>query len=91
MNQFMGPPERGWENLTDDSVRLLLGILSARTIKTVLLNHYFTLGGKVYRQSDGGSIGLDLTVELAAIYMLIWDLSFLTKLKQLGVKVSLYK
>ena len=43
------------------------------------------------KQVDGGCIGVDMTVELAAIYMLIWDLSLLTKLRKLGVKYSLYK
>ena len=43
------------------------------------------------KQADGGCIGVDMTVEMAAIYMLIWDLSFLTKLRKLGVKYSLYK
>ena len=91
MNQFIGPPERSCEHLTIDLVNTLLCTLSAKSVKTVLLIHYFTLGGKVHRQSVGGSIGLNLLVEIAAIYMLIWDLSFLNKLKQLGVKASLYK
>ena len=43
------------------------------------------------KQADGGCIGVDMTVEMAAIYMLIWDLSFLMKLKKIGVKYSLYK
>ena len=33
---------------------------------------------------------MDLTVEVASIYMALWDLSFLNKLKQLGIRVSLY-
>merc|ERR1711954_424201 len=32
-----------------------------------------------------------MTVEIAAIYMLVWDLSFLTKLKQMCIKLSVYK
>ena len=32
-----------------------------------------------------------MTVEISDIYMLIWDLSFLTKLKNMGIKVSVYK
>ena len=65
--------------------------MSAKSVKTVLENHFFTLGGRVMKQVDGGCIGVDMTVELAAIYMLIWDLSLLTKLKKLGVKYSIYK
>ena len=90
LNQFVAPPNKSHIELNNDQINILLGCLSASSVKAVLQNHYFTLGGKIYKQSDGGSIGLDMTVELAAIYMLMWDLAYLTKLKNMGIKISLY-
>ena len=54
-------------------------------------NHYYKFGNKVYKQSKGGSIGTELTGEVAKLYMLRWDQKFLRKLKQLGIKQLLYK
>ena len=54
-------------------------------------NHYYTIIKKIFRQSDGLPIGLDMSVEAASIYMLLWDEEFLTKLKYLGISTALYK
>ena len=91
MNQFHGPPEVSYENLTRPDVNVLLGSLTSKCVQTVMENHYFTVGGKIFRQSDGGPTGLDLTVEVAAIYMLLWDLAVLQKFKRMGIKIALYK
>ena len=53
-------------------------------------NHYFTIGGKIYRQNPTGSIGMDLTGELAAIVMIIWDRKFLQKCQKLGISLPMY-
>lgn len=53
--------------------------------------HYFTIKDQIYKQRDGCEIGLNLTVELASIYMLLWVEKFLEKCKTLGIKVDLYK
>ena len=89
--QFLGPPEKSCENLTQVQINQLLGCLCSKSVRTVMENHYFTLGGQIYKQTDGGSTGVDMTVEIAGIYMLVWDLAFLTKLKQMGIKLSVYK
>ena len=54
-------------------------------------NHFFTIGGKTYRQTDGGAIGSDLTGELARIVMLLWNEKFLAKLKDLNINPDVYK
>ena len=91
MNQFHGPPEVSCENLTRPDVNVLLGSITSKCVQTVMENHYFTVGGEIFRQSDGGPTGLDLTVEVAAIYMLLWDLAVLQKFKRMGIKIALYK
>ena len=54
-------------------------------------NHYFAIGGEIYRQKDGSPIGLDMSVEGASLYMSIWDHKFLDRLKRLGISVLMYK
>ena len=66
-SQFTEGPEFGPDKMTDDDVRALLAIAAAKAVRCVMTNHYFTIGGDIYRQADGGAIGLDLTVQLASI------------------------
>ena len=89
-SQFNKPADVPPEQLSDTDVRKLLALGVAKTVKVVMGNHYFKIGGKIYKQTDGGSIGLDLTVELASIYMTLWDERFLKKCKNLGIKIDLY-
>ncbi|KAL8620473.1 hypothetical protein ACOMHN_048406 [Nucella lapillus] len=45
----------------------------------------------VKKQSQGGPIGLELTGELAAIFMMWWDRELLRRVHMLGLEVALYK
>ena len=75
--QFRGPPQREAGDLTNSQVNTLLGIASSISVKTVMENHFFTIGGKIYKQSEGSPIGVDLSVESASLSMLVWDSRFL--------------
>ena len=90
-NQFQGPPLEPAGNLTVDLTRRLLAIAASRSVKTVMENHYFTIGGNIYKQTDGSAIGLDISVETASLYMSSWDATFLSRLNRLGIKTELYK
>ena len=57
------------KNLSQDNIRRLRGIAASKSVKTVMENHYFTIGGKIFRQVDGSAIGLDISVETASLYM----------------------
>ena len=72
-------------------IRLLVGHALAAAVGTVFNHHYFKFGGKVYRQLDGACIGMDLAVELCAIYMLVWDMKFKERLGVLALVVWLYR
>ena len=89
-SQFKSGPLIGPENMSESDIRALLAIAAGKAVKAVMTNHYFSIGGGLYRQKDGGSIGLDLTVELASIYMSLWDESFNKKCKALGIKLDVY-
>ena len=56
-----------------------------RSVRSVMENRYFEIGGQVYKQQKGSPIGLDLLV-----YMTKWDRKLLNKLKCVGLKVELY-
>ena len=77
--------------MNDDEVRALIALALSKSIKVIMKNHFYSIGGQIYRQKDGGCIGMDLTVELASIYMSLWDQHFLSLCKKLGLKIDLYK
>ena len=54
-------------------------------------NHYFSIDGKIWKQRDGSPIGLDISVEIAGLYMSMWDKLFLDKVRKAGLKLRLYK
>ena len=80
-SQFNKEADTPPEQISDNEVRQLLALGVAKTVKVVMGNHFYKIGGNVYKQNDGGSIGLDLTVELASIYMILWDERFIRKCK----------
>ena len=53
-------------------------------------NHLYQYDGKVYKQVDGGPIGLEITGVLARLIMLWWDGKFLEKLRKLGINLEQY-
>ena len=54
-------------------------------------NHFYKIGDEIKKQTDGGAIGVDLTNEVACLYMLRWDRKFRRKLRRLGIEVILYR
>ena len=68
----------------------LLGLAVRKGVHTCMSNHYYTFNGQLRRQAKGGSIGSELTGEVARLYMLRWDDKFLSKLKKLRLSPQLY-
>ena len=54
-------------------------------------SHDFEFAGDIYRQNEGGVIGLDLTGVLAEIYMCEWDETLLDKPQENFLTVIVYK
>ena len=69
----------------------LLGWAVASGLKVVSSNHYYTVGGVVYKQRDGAPMGLDTSVDGCDVYMTLWDDKYLKKLAKLKIKIKLYK
>ena len=68
----------------------MLALALAKTVETCMTNHYYSFGGLIQKQSDGGAIGSDLTGEIARNVMTWWDTIFIAILKELSIKVDLY-
>ena len=62
----------------------------AMIIKTVSL-HDFQLDGQLFRQSGGGSIGLDLTGVVSDVYMCEWDRHLIGLMEEASMKAVVYK
>ena len=77
--------------LTPQDLTIMLGLASERSTRHVMLNHFFSINGQIYRQRDGSPIGMDLSVKGASPYMILWDKKFLKKFKTLGINLGLYK
>ena len=60
-------------------------------IKFIMRNHIYRFDDDVRKQKEGGPIGLELTGELASIFMTWWDKELLRKLEEIGIEVLMYK
>ena len=70
--------------------RKMLAVALNIAVKVIMKNHIYSFDGKMRRQSKGGPIGLDLTGDLAQIFMMWWERKYLEKLEQLDIRVPLY-
>ena len=70
---------------------MMIALALARAVTTCMASHFYTFGGAIHRQEDGGAIGSDLTGDIARNVMSIWDLTFLKTLESLGIIIDLYK
>ena len=46
--------------LTQQYVKDLIGATLAKATEAAMTNHYYEVGGNLYKQTDGGSMGVDL-------------------------------
>ena len=72
-------------------VRYMFCLAIKAMIKTTMSLHDFHFEGRIYRQTSGGSIGLDLTGVLSDIYMCDWDEHLLRKCKNNNVDILMYQ
>ena len=75
------------KELSEPEKRLLVAKAIKYAIITIFHNHVYQFGGKRFRQTLGGPIGLRLTSLVARVVMDRWALSFLGKIDRAGVKV----
>jgi hypothetical protein len=61
------------------------------TLLLIMENHMYTFDNKIKLQSRGGPIGLQLTGVLAQLFMVWWDREFEHKMKEIGLRLWMYK
>ena len=66
-------------------------LLVAAGVEVVMYHHYYTIGGQIRRQTDGGAIGSDMTGEVTRVYMLDWDDIFISRCKSKGIQLDMYE
>ena len=71
--------------------RLMLTEALKIVLSVIMKNHIYNFNNEMRRQKEGGAIGMDITGELAKVFMVWWDKQFLQKLRSLGIDPSLYK
>ena len=77
------PPDQVKKKMFCRAIKIMI-------VKTMNL-HDYVFDGKIIRQKEGGSIGLDLTGVIADIYMCHWDEIFLQKLSANNINAKLYE
>ena len=77
------PKEEGVKQMMTESLRIALEL--------ILTEHVYIFNNDIKKQEKGGPIGLDITGEVAKVFMCWWDDRFREKLESIGVGVYLYK
>ena len=60
-------------------------------INAVMNTHVYKFAGEIKSQKQGGAIGLELTGEIAGVFMTWWDREMKKKLREENVKIVMYK
>ena len=60
-------------------------------INAVMKTHVYKFAGETRTQKQGGAIGLELTGEIAGVFMSWWDRKMRAKMEEEGVKIVMYK
>ena len=60
-------------------------------VKHIMKTHVYKFGDKIKKQTQGGPIGLELTGDLAQVFMMWYDSQLRSKLEERGIKVLMYQ
>jgi hypothetical protein len=82
------PPKEEPDELT---TRRMFTIAMKVTPLFIMENHMYTFDNEIKLQSRGGPIGLQLTGVLAQLFMVWWDREFEHKMKEIELRLWMYK
>ena len=51
---------------------------------SVVMNNMYTFDGRIHRQESEGSIGLELTGNIAPVFIICWDRTLKLRLEESG-------
>ena len=76
----------------DEAKQRVMLTEALKIVLTVIMkNHIYNFNDVMRRQKEGGAIGMDITGELAKVFMVWWDKQVLQKLRGLDMEPGLYK
>ena len=76
---------------SEEEKRMMMKESLKIALELIMNNHTYKFEDVIRRQKEGGAIGIDLTGEMARIFMCWWDRQIIEKLNKVGIKVLLYK
>ena len=83
---WIPPTQTPDKNTTKKMLSLALQVV----IKLIMNNHIYKINDTYKKQSQGGPIGLELTGDIAQIYMCWWDKQMKTKLTNNSIQTLVY-
>ena len=75
--------------LSDLEKKKLMSEVLRLGIELMFSTHCYTFGGKIYRQTEGGPIGLRSTCAVARVVMARWDSKFKKRLQEINLRTEL--
>ena len=60
-------------------------------IKFIMKNHVYQFDNKIHNQEEGGPIGVELTGELAQVFMIWWTKQFQDRARNENIQIHLYQ
>ena len=75
----------------NETLKKMIGKAVEVGINTVMRTHVYKFAGETRVQKQGGAIGLELTGEIAGVFMSWWDRQMRCKIEEEGIKTVVYK
>ena len=60
------------------------------SVETTMRNHVFIFDQEAYHQTEGGAIGVGLAGEVANLFMVWWDRTFIDRVKENEIDLAMY-
>ena len=79
------------ETPDDNTQKKMISIALRIAIKFIMKNHVYSINGVLKKQKKGGPIGLELTGDIAQVYMAWWDKQMIEKLRENDIILLIYK
>ena len=72
----------------EEEEQLIIEVLKI-AVRALFTKHFYTFGGRVFKQSKGGPIGLRATCAIARAIMQLFDIKWEEKLQKLAIQIWL--
>ena len=83
------PPKN--RNPDDKTIKKMISKALEVGINVVMNTHVYKFAGNTRVQKQGGAIGLELTGEIAGVFMSWWDAQMRKKIEEEDIKIAIYK